>query len=223
MVSNGPDQIQIQWTPPKCGSTLPVANYSVSVIPHGSESGKQITHWIATQSSLNISRDLFQLIPCTDYVITVRPLFSNIQWMGDSTPLAASTTPALDDRIGDFRATWEEDQLSISWTGLNCTRSLTGWQLTASDDDLNHTRNVIIPKQCTQVDETGRQNHIRLLLETEGIVCHDSTLHEFYFNLKACVTYSFSLLPVWADDFYHHDLPVSVTVRPLIRSKRKDP
>jgi hypothetical protein len=85
MASSGPHHLEIRWMKPKCDSTLPVVNYSVSVIPFGAESGstKQVSHSMAAEkASVNITEDLFQLRPCTDYIVSIRPLFPGIQWSG---------------------------------------------------------------------------------------------------------------------------------------------
>ena len=227
MVSSGPTHFQIRWKKPKCHGTLSVANYSVSVIPYGAESGsRQISHWIAAAESwLNVTKDRFQLLgPCTDYIVTVRPLFSDIQWTGNSSRLAVSTARELGDRVTDFSATWDhqEDQLLLSWNGLDCTRGLIGWQLTVADDAVNQNWTADIATHCTRSEEksSGGRHQIRLLLNREGIICRDSTLVEFDFYPMACVTYRFSLVPLWSEDdqlhLHHEDGPAIVAVAPSL-------
>jgi len=234
-VQSGPDYIKVQWMKPKCDSNLPVVNYSVSIIPTGSPSEKLLTRWIpadgtrSSHSFFNLTSEEFKLKPCTEYNIKVRPLYS-IQWAGSSSPsIAASTAPTEEDRIRDFSAIWQNDRLLLSWAGLNCVHNLIGWKLdlsyeTAISHQHHKTVNVVIPKHCSLVlateGNTTKHHGIQMIIESDGIICQDDTVGPFHFRLKACVTYSIGITPIWSDSgvqFQRDGFHVETKAPPLMK------
>lgn len=226
LVDSKADRIEIRWTKPKCDATLPVVNYSISIIPIGAEADKLQVQRIPAEelisSSFIISQALgFSLKSCTEYSVTVRPLYSIQTKDVKAASLVASTKPRHGNKAHNFTTVWEGDLLTLSWIGVDCSRNLSGWRLNISHEPEHNdcVTTVTIPKHCSQLGDDSQSHQIRMLYHNDGIICYDETLLAINYQLKTCVVYHFRLIPLWSDNLDRRDLPVSVDVQPLVKGK----